>query len=100
MLYASSTVDFEMLGTSRRRSTSKAVDCLLQSGSGERMRPDDQDIDDEIRAHLEIDIQERVGGGEDPAEARRAALRDLGYVPAVRESVRRVWYSRWFDAVT
>ena len=30
--------------------------------------------------------------------ARLAALRELGYVPAVRDSMRRVWYSRWFEA--
>jgi predicted permease len=62
------------------------------------MRPDDREIDDEIRGHLALSIRERIERGEDPAAARRAALVELGYVPAVRDSVRRVWYSRWFDA--
>ena len=63
------------------------------------MRPDERDIDDEIRAHLALSIKERIERGEDPAAARRAALAELGYMAAVRDSVRRVWYSRWFDAV-
>ncbi len=62
------------------------------------MRPDDRDLDDEIRGHLAISVQERLERGEDPESARLAALRELGYVPAIRESMRQVWYSRWLDA--
>src|SRR5262245_61292133 len=43
-------------------------------------------------------MKERIERGEDPDAARLAALRELGYIPAVRESMRRVWYSRAFDA--
>src|SRR5687768_18341880 len=63
------------------------------------MRPEDHDLDDEIRGHLALAIKERIERGEDPESARLAALREFGYVPAIRESMRRVWYSRWFDAV-
>ncbi len=61
------------------------------------MRPDERDLDEEIRGHLAISIQERIDRGEDPARARREALMELGYVPAVRDEMRRVWYGRWFD---
>jgi predicted permease len=61
------------------------------------MRPDESDLNEEIRGHLAIDIKERIDRGEDPASARRAALMEFGYVPAVREEMRRVWYSRWYD---
>ncbi|HET7699112.1 MAG TPA: ADOP family duplicated permease [Vicinamibacterales bacterium] len=61
------------------------------------MRPDERELDDEIRAHLAISVRERIDAGEDPEAARLAALRELGYVPAVRESMRQVWYSRWID---
>ena len=64
------------------------------------MRPDERDLDEEIRAHLAISIRERIDAGDDPAAARRAALMEFGYVPAVREDMRRIWYSRWFDALT
>jgi putative ABC transport system permease protein len=62
------------------------------------MRPDERELDDEIRGHLALSIKERVERGEDPRAARMAALRELGYIPEIRDSMRRVWYSRWFDA--
>jgi predicted permease len=61
------------------------------------MRPDDRELDDEIRGHLALEIQERIDRGEDPETARLNALRAFGYVPQMREEMRRVWYSRWFD---
>jgi putative ABC transport system permease protein len=64
------------------------------------MRPDDRELDDEIRGHLALAIKERIDRGEDPDQARLAALRDLGYLPAVRDSMRRVWYSRWLESLT
>ena len=63
------------------------------------MRPDERELDEEIRGHLALSVKERVDRGEDPESARLAALREFGYVPAVRDSMRRVWYSRAFDAV-
>ena len=64
------------------------------------MRPDERELDDEIRAHLAISVKERIDGGEDPEAARLAALREFGYVPGIRESMRQIWYSRWLDAAT
>src|SRR5215510_14055846 len=61
------------------------------------MRPDESDLTEEIRGHLAIEIKERIDRGEDPERARRAALGEFGYVPAVRDGMRRVWYSRWYD---
>jgi predicted permease len=63
------------------------------------MRPDDRDLDEEIRGHLAINIKQRIDRGEDPVSARRAALMEFGYPPAVRDEMRRVWYSRWYDWV-
>src|SRR5687767_4521698 len=62
------------------------------------MRPDDRELDEEIRGHLAINVKERIERGEDPEAARLAALREFGYIPATRESMRRVWHSRWLDA--
>jgi predicted permease len=62
------------------------------------MRPHDRELDEEIRGHLAISIKERVDRGEDPEAARLAALREFGYVPAHRDSMRRVWHSEWIDA--
>jgi putative ABC transport system permease protein len=63
------------------------------------MRPDERELDDEIRGHLALSIKERIECGEDPKAARLAALSEFGYIPAIRDSMRRVWYSRWLDAV-
>jgi predicted permease len=62
------------------------------------VRPDEHEIDEEIRGHLALSVKERIERGEDPEAARLAALREFGYIPAIRDSMRRVWYSRWFDA--
>lgn len=63
------------------------------------MPPAERELDDEIRSHLAISVRERIERGEDPEAARLAALREFGYIPAVRDSMRRVWFSRWFDAL-
>jgi predicted permease len=62
------------------------------------MRPDERDFDEEIRGHLALSLKERLDRGDDPQAARLAALGELGYVPAIRDSMRRVWHGRWFDA--
>jgi predicted permease len=61
------------------------------------MRPDQRDLDDEIRGHLAISIQERIDRGEPPDAARRAAVAELGGLLQTRESMRRVWSNRWLD---
>ena len=62
------------------------------------MRPGDDDLDDEIRGHLALSIQERIERGESPAAARRAALKEFGNVTLTRDSMRGVWRPRWLDA--
>src|SRR5499427_6214337 len=63
------------------------------------MRPDDLDLENEIRSALELSIQERIERGEDPRSARQAALEEFGSIAAARDSMHRVWYSRWSDAL-
>src|SRR5437762_9929508 len=62
------------------------------------MRPDQDDLDEEIRGHLALSIKERVERGEDPAAARLAALKEFGNVSLTRDSIRSVWHPRWLDA--
>jgi predicted permease len=50
------------------------------------------EVDEELRFHLEMEIQANVARGMTPAEARRIALRDLGGVTQTKEAVREV---RW-----
>jgi putative ABC transport system permease protein len=61
------------------------------------MRPGNDELDDEIRGHLAINIKERIERGEDPEAARLAALREFGNVTLTRDSIRRIWVPRWFE---
>jgi predicted permease len=64
-----------------------------------RRRPDDEDLNDEIRAHLAIAADERVADGADPREARYAALREFGNVTRATEATRSVWTPRWLEGL-
>jgi putative ABC transport system permease protein len=57
----------------------------------------DEDLAREIRAHLELEAEERVADGASPEEARAAAMRAFGNVTRVREESRYVWISSWSD---
>jgi predicted permease len=59
------------------------------------MRPDQDDLDEEIRGHLALSIKDRIERGEDPASARLAALKEFGNVTLTRDSMRGVWRHRW-----
>lgn len=61
------------------------------------MRPDD--LDDEIRAHLDLEVQRNLDRGMTPDEARAAALRAFGNVTRTKE---RVWQMRpgtWLESL-
>jgi len=60
--------------------------------------PKVEELDEEIRAHLALAIQERIDRGEDPKAARLAAIKEFGNVLLTRESIQRVWRPGWFDA--
>ena len=49
---------------------------------------DDRDLDDELRAFVDLLTAEKVKAGMSPREARRAALLETGGVEQVKEEVR------------
>jgi putative ABC transport system permease protein len=63
------------------------------------MQLDDDDLDEEIRGHLALEMKERLERGEDPESARLAALKEFGNVTLTRDAIRSVWRHRWWDAV-
>jgi predicted permease len=65
----------------------------------QRRRPDDADLEEEIRAHLAIAADERVADGADPDSARLASLKHFGNVALTTEAARRVWTPWWLDAL-
>jgi putative ABC transport system permease protein len=51
----------------------------------------DEDLDAEIRNHLDEAIRDRIARGESPEEARVNALREFGNVGLVKEVTREAW---------
>jgi hypothetical protein len=59
----------------------------------------DDEIQREIRAHLDLEAEERVAGGMSEKDARYAARRAFGNVALAQEDVRAVWTRRWLDEI-
>jgi len=49
------------------------------------------EIDEEVRAHLQMAVQERIGRGESAEEAERNARREFGNELLIRETTREMW---------
>ena len=56
-----------------------------------------EDLDQEIREHIEIETRENIERGMDPAEARCAALRKFGSAAKFKEEARDVWVTAWVE---
>ncbi|MEO6223338.1 MAG: ABC transporter permease [Vicinamibacterales bacterium] len=57
----------------------------------------DDDLQREIRQHLELEAEELTSDGLSRAEAHRAAGLAFGNMEAVREDVRAVWFPLWLQ---
>lgn len=56
-----------------------------------------ESLSEELDAHLQMAIAERVADGEDPAQARAAALRQLGNMPLIEDVTRERWGWLWLE---
>lgn len=56
-----------------------------------------ENLSEELDAHLQIATSERVGRGEDPAQARAAALRELGNIPLIEDVARERRGWMWLE---
>jgi hypothetical protein len=56
---------------------------------GHRTR--EQELDEEIAAHFQMAIQDRMASGESECEARTAASREFGNIGLVKEVAREMW---------
>src|SRR5436309_11694742 len=63
----------------------KALDRLTRRGN------DEQNLDREIRAHLELEAEEQIEAGQAPVEAAYAARRAFGNVTLIQEITREMW---------
>lgn len=55
------------------------------------------DLDQEIREHIELATQENMARGMTPEEARHAAMLKFGNVTRVKEDAREVWTAVWLE---
>lgn len=56
-----------------------------------RRESEERDLDEELKAHLEIEARLRSECGEDPAEAASAARKAFGNLARIREETRESW---------
>jgi putative ABC transport system permease protein len=56
-----------------------------------------QDLDQEIREHIDMATRENIDRGMSPEQARYAALRKFGNVTIAKEDTREVWSLLWLE---
>lgn len=56
-----------------------------------------ESLSEELEAHLQMAIAQRVADGEDPSQARAAALRELGNLPLIEDVTRECWGWMWLE---
>jgi predicted permease len=64
-----------------------------------RRRLDDEDLREEIHAHLAIAADEKMADGADRRSAQLASLKEFGNVALTTDAARRVWTPWWLDAL-
>ena len=57
----------------------------------------DQELDAELRDHLERQVQSHLAAGLPPDDARHAALREFGNFPLIQEQVREMRRVNWIE---
>jgi hypothetical protein len=65
----------------------------------QRKRVDEQ-MDEEMRSHIEMQKQENVESGMQPGEAKHAAMRQFGWVESIKESCRDQRGMVWLEDVS
>src|SRR3989442_14244347 len=57
----------------------------------------DDEMDEEMRSHIEMQTQENIDAGMKPEEARYAALRQFGWVESIKETCRERRGVSWIE---
>ena len=57
------------------------------------------DLDEEIQAHLQMDIQDRKDRGQSSEQARAAAMREFGNIPLIEDVTRETWGWLWLERI-
>jgi predicted permease len=56
-----------------------------------------EDLNQDIRDHIEMETQDNIGRGMSPEEARYAAMRKFGNMTRTKEETRAVWSFIWLE---
>jgi len=64
-----------------------------------RRRAREEELDEEVQAHLRMAAQERMEQGETGEQAHAAAVREFGNVTLVKEVTRDIWGFRWLETL-
>src|SRR5262245_15980453 len=59
----------------------------------------EEELNDELRAYLERDVEQKILAGMPPAEARRSALMEMGGLEQLKEHVRTSRREAWLDSL-
>jgi putative ABC transport system permease protein len=62
-----------------------------------RRRHSEEELETELRSHLEMAVEERVERGETREEAERAVRREFGNVGLIKEVTREMWGWVWLE---
>jgi predicted permease len=60
-------------------------------------RRKDDELDEEIRSHLDMSVRDRMERGQSRAAAEAAARRELGNLALVKEATREMWGWMWLE---
>jgi hypothetical protein len=56
-----------------------------------------EDLDRDIRDHIDLETDDNIARGMTPEEARYAAIRKFGNVTRMKEETREVWSLVWLE---
>jgi putative ABC transport system permease protein len=62
-------------------------------------RQREEDLDEEVQAHLHMAVRQRIEHGETTEQARASAIREFGSVALVTEVTRDMWGFRWLETL-
>src|SRR6476661_6555890 len=86
-----------ILGAAARTESAMLRHLAVRLGSLFRRERLEQELDAELRYHVDMLVEQNVAAGMSPAAARREALRVFGTVDGVKDDVRDKWLSRFVE---
>ncbi len=67
------------------------------AGWSKRRSAREEDLDRELRTHLDLEAEEQIDAGAESEEASYRAIRAMGNTTLVKEDVRNAWGGRWLE---